>query len=301
VANPSRRLPQNVEGDLYVDSTCIDCDTCRQLAPVTYARADEVGASFVTRQPATPEDRERALMALVACPTASIGTITKADTASAARRFPLDVGGGVFYCGFTSKDSFGAWSWLVRRPEGNVLVDSPRAAGVLLDRIREMGGVRWMFLTHQDDVADHAVFRDRFGCERILHEDDLGPSTRGVERVLRGREPTLLADDLIAIPVPGHTAGSAALLYRERDLFSGDHLWGTDDGSGLDASRDVCWFSWPEQVRSTARLLEHRFERVLPGHGPVYRARDADEARAALRDLVRRMRADEVTSPEART
>lgn len=30
-----------------------------------------------------------------------------------------------------------------------------------------------MFLTHQDDVADHAKWAARFGCERIIHEDDV--------------------------------------------------------------------------------------------------------------------------------
>ena len=127
MARASLKLPQNVEGDLFVDSTCIDCDTCRQLAPEVFARADDAGMSYVHRQPAAGEERTRALMALIACPTASIGTVAKADTAEAARRFPMDVGGGVSFCGFTSKDSFGAWSWLVRRPEGNVLVVSHKA------------------------------------------------------------------------------------------------------------------------------------------------------------------------------
>jgi glyoxylase-like metal-dependent hydrolase (beta-lactamase superfamily II)/ferredoxin len=287
VAKASLRLPQNAPGDLYVDSTCIDCDTCRQLAPSVYARADDVGMSCVRRQPEGPEERERALMALVACPTASIGTVAKADVAAAARRFPVDVGGGVSFCGFTSKDSFGAWSWLVRRPRGNVLVDSPRAAGVLLDRIEALGGVRWMFLTHRDDVADHAAIAKRFRCERVIHEGDVTADTAGVERVLRGREPVALDDDLLAIPVPGHTAGSAALLHGT-DLFTGDHLWGTDDGLGLLASRSVCWWSWPEQVRSLERLLEHDFTRVLPGHGPVFAAPSVDAMHAALRAFLGR-------------
>jgi len=290
MARPALRLPQNVEGDVYVDSTCIDCDTCRQLAPATFHRADAVEMSFVHRQPATPEERERALMALVACPTASIGTVAKTDTTEAARRFPLDVGAGVSFCGFTSKDSFGAWSWLVRRADGNVLVDSPRAASGLLDRIDAMGGVRWMFLTHRDDVADHEAIRRRFQCERVIHEADVTADTRGVERMLEGDEPTPLAPDLLAIPVPGHTAGSAALLVGERDLFTGDHVWGTDDGTGLDASRSVCWDSWPSQVRSVERLLAHRFERVLPGHGPVFRAASAEAAHDAVAALLARLR-----------
>ena len=289
MARTALRLPENVDGDLYVDSTCIDCDTCRQLAPAVFARADAVEKSYVHRQPAAGEERTRALMALVACPTASIGTVAKADTAEAARRFPLDESGDVSFCGFTSKDSFGAWSWLVRRPTGNVLVDSPRAAGVLFDRIEALGGVRTLFLTHSDDVADHAAIRKRFGCERVMHEADLSAETRDIERVIVGNDPVRLDDDLLVIPVPGHTAGSAALLHRDRDLFSGDHVWGTDDGTGLSASRSVCWHSWPEQVRSIERLLAFRFERVLPGHGPVFRSASPAAARDAVVALLVRV------------
>src|SRR5688572_16743255 len=193
MAKPALRLPQNVEGDLYVDSTCIDCDTCRQLAPETFARADEAEASFVHHQPRAGAERERALMALVACPTASIGTAVKADTAAAARRFPVEMAEDVYFCGFTAESSFGAWSWLLRRPDGNVLVDSPRAATGLLDRIEALGGVRWLFLTHADDVADHAKIAKRFGCERILHRADVAPGTEDVERLLDGTDPVDLA------------------------------------------------------------------------------------------------------------
>ena len=33
MANPKKRVPENVPGDFFVDSTCIDCDACRQIAP----------------------------------------------------------------------------------------------------------------------------------------------------------------------------------------------------------------------------------------------------------------------------
>ena len=65
----------------------------------------------------------------------------------------------IYFCGFTAESSFGAWSYLIVRPEsegGNVLIDSPRFATQLAKRIAAMGGVRTMFLTHKDDVADHA-------------------------------------------------------------------------------------------------------------------------------------------------
>lgn len=94
-----------------------------------------------------------------------------------------------------------------------------------------------------------------------------------------------LGPELVAIPVPGHTRGSVALLYRERFLFTGDHLWGTADGN-LAMGRGVCWYSWREQVRSLERLLHHRFEWVLPGHGRRYRAQSAAAMRAEIERLL---------------
>jgi glyoxylase-like metal-dependent hydrolase (beta-lactamase superfamily II)/ferredoxin len=289
MARLSDRLLSNAPGDFYVDSSCIDCDLCRQLAPGTFVRDARAGQSIVGAQP-LPADEERALMALVACPTASIGTRDRHDVRRAARRFPEELAPGVYFCGFASRDSYGASSYLIRRPGGNVLVDSPRANRTLFSRLDELGGVRFLFLTHRDDVADHAAFRERFGCQRILHRADLGHDTRDVEQILDGEEPITLADDLRAVPVPGHTRGSTALLHGAR-LFTGDHLWADEDAPGeLDAGRGVCWYSWPSQIRSMERLRALSFTDVLPGHGRRVSASDPSAMRAALDRLIERMR-----------
>src|SRR5688572_2954007 len=185
MADPARRLPENAPGEFFVDATCIDCDTCRQIAPEIFASTSS-DLSFVKRQPEGPRLTHLAAMALVACPTASIGGAPKSAAKAAARSFPEPITQDVLYCGYASADSFGASSYLIRRPAGNVLIDSPRAAGPLLDRIDELGGVSRMFLSHADDVADHAALRHRFGCERILHAADVRASTRDVEHKLAG-------------------------------------------------------------------------------------------------------------------
>lgn len=289
MARKADRLPSNASGDLYVDRSCIDCDLCRQLAPSTFARDGETDQSFVHAQPTDDVARHRALMALVTCPTASIGMTRRLDTRAASHAFPTEVAGlpDVRFCGFASPDSYGASSWLVLRPGGNVLVDSPRAARTLLDRVAALGGVRWMFLTHRDDVADHAAWHERFGCERVLHHDDVGRDTRDVERVIEGRDPVRLDDDLLVIPVPGHTRGSSALLYRDTVLFTGDHLWANDAEDGVEAGRDVCWHSWPEQLRSIAALTHVRFTDVVPGHGRRFHASSPEAMHAALEGFLR--------------
>jgi glyoxylase-like metal-dependent hydrolase (beta-lactamase superfamily II)/ferredoxin len=289
MASVAKRLPENVPGDMYVDETCIDCDTCRRVEPTVFAAGD--GHSYVGRQPEDEAARTRAMMALVACPTGSIGTVSRADARGAIAAFPDRIIENVSFCGFTSESSFGAWSYLVERPEGNLLVDSPRAANPLMRAIERRGGVRLLFLTHKDDVADHAALSKRFGCERVLHERDVTAGTRDVERRLTGDDPVALAPDLLAIPTPGHTRGHAVLLYREKFLFTGDHLAWSRRLRQLVGFRDACWYSWSEQIRSMERLLDFRFEWVLPGHGWRHQAESASAMRDELAKCIAWMKA----------
>jgi len=138
-------------------------------------------------------------------------------------------------------------------------------------------------------VADHARLHARFGCDRVLHRDDVSRSTREVELQLQGGDPVELGPGLLAIPVPGHTRGSCALLVDGEYLFTGDHLWAAEDGS-LEMGRSVCWYSWDEQVRSLEKLLAHSFRWVLPGHGRRARAGSAAEMHAKVRRLLRDLR-----------
>jgi glyoxylase-like metal-dependent hydrolase (beta-lactamase superfamily II)/ferredoxin len=272
MASYARRLPENVTGDFFVDDTCIDCDACRQIAPATFR--DHGEQSSVYRQPETEEETRLALMSLVACPTGSIGTTRKHDVRQAIDAFPTRLTENIYFCGFTSESSFGAWSYLIVRPEeegGNVLVDSPRFSGPLVKRIAAMGGASLMFLTHRDDIADHASFAKKFDCRRVMHAED-GAALYGVEQIVEGEDAVRLDHDLLMIPVPGHTRGHMLLLYKNRFLFTGDHLAWSPARETLTAFRSVAWYSWAEQTRSMMKLLDYDFEWVLPGHGRIHHA-----------------------------
>jgi glyoxylase-like metal-dependent hydrolase (beta-lactamase superfamily II)/ferredoxin len=285
MANWDKRLPENVQGEFFVDSTCIDCDTCRQLAPDVFGETGDY--SFVRAQPHDPHTVREALQALLSCPTGSIGTQHANRAKDVLADFPLSVEDEVFYCGFNSAKSFGGNSYFIRRPEGNWLVDSPKFLPRLARRFEEWGGIAGIFLTHQDDVADAAQYARHFGARRVIHQLELS-SQPDAEWVLEGFEPQSLTDDLLVIPTPGHTAGHCALLYRGRFLFTGDHLWWNRELQRLGASRSYCWHSWPEQIESLARLQEFQFEWILPGHGQrVYLP--AERMHAAMRELVERV------------
>jgi len=225
-----------------------------------------------------------ALEALLACPTGSIGTTQKpTDIRTVQQQFPLQIDQNVFYCGYHSKKSFGAASYFIQRPASagdNVLIDSPRFTPPLVKRLAAMGGVRYLYLTHRDDVADHQKFHDRFGCDRILHTDDITHSTQTVEIQPTGTEPISLDSDLTIIPQPGHSQGHTVLLYQDTYLFTGDHLAWSARLNQLYAFRNFCWDSWPRQSESMKKLAHYthhyQFEWVLPGHGRRFHSSSQD-------------------------
>ena len=286
MADRRNAVRENVEGAFFVDATCIDCDTCRQLAPATFGETGEF--SFVKAQPGDPAQERAALQALVACPTGSIGTSDKSAIPAAVHDFPLPLAPGVSYCGFNSPKSFGGNSYFVEHPDGNWLIDSPRFVEHLARQFAEKGGLRYIFLTHRDDVADADKYAARFGATRIMHRHELA-SQPAAERVIEGSEPVELAPDFVAIPTPGHTRGHCVLLHREF-LFAGDHLWWSRNRGALNASRSVCWYNWDEQQSSIALLAKYRFHWVLPGHGERVRI-EPDEAKRQIDALAVRMRA----------
>ncbi|MBI4054768.1 MAG: MBL fold metallo-hydrolase [Elusimicrobia bacterium] len=287
MANPHLAHAANVPGDFYVDTTCIDCPICRQIAPATFGDAPE--QAVVVRQPASDEERTKALMALVSCPAGSVGNRAHVNTQLAVEALPDPIAEAVYWCGFASRDSYGAQSYFISRADGNVLIDSPRFAGSLVNKLEKLGGIRYMILTHQDDVADHERFRRHFGCQRVIHAADTGGSLKDAEQPLKGDGPWQLTPDLKLIATPGHTRGHIVILYRDTFLFTGDHLFWRKEVGGLDTSRLYNQYSWEAQIGSVEKLLDEPFTWVLPGHGYRFQA-DRETMREELVKAMARMR-----------
>jgi glyoxylase-like metal-dependent hydrolase (beta-lactamase superfamily II)/ferredoxin len=285
MANQSKRLDSNVAGNFYVDGTCINCDTCRQLAPATFEEVGEFSAVF--SQPESGRQVHQAYQALLACPVGCIGTEQSDSSAfqAAMASFPLSLDEGVSYCGFNSEKSFGANSYFIEHPDGNWLVDSPRYIKHLVEAFERCGGIKHIFLTHEDDVADADKYAAHFGAKRIIHRAD-ADAMPTAEWIVDGIDDLQLSADFQAIPVPGHTAGSMALLYRQKFLFSGDHLWWNPLSKSLGAPARLVWRK-RVLIDSIQKLLDYRFEWVLAGHGDRVRL-TADEMQEQVRALVAR-------------
>lgn len=169
-------------------------------------------------------------------------------------------------------------AYLVCGKERCVVIDSLQETKELYDKVREITKLPIdLVLTHGhlDHVGKSADSFKKAGCGVFLkHEDKaiLGkmgslPFPQGYfQDIQAGRVFPLGGRTLEMIPMPGHTAGSIALLDREsKILFSGDSI-----GSG------PFWLQLPHSLsmetfaQSAAELL-HQVEKlenllVLPGH-----------------------------------
>ena len=247
-------------------------------------------SSMLSARAKSSADLRRALASnLLACPTGSIGCLGDDDVKAVMKDFPLLLEQPVFYCGYNSPKSYGGNSYLIQHAEGNWLIDSPKFVTPLVRQL-EAGGISHIFLTHRDDVADAERFAEHFKSRRIIHRDELS-SQPGAEVVLDGEGPWELAPGFLAIATPGHTKGHCVLLFQNRFLFTGDHLAWDRDEQQLLAFRDYCWYSWPQQAESMARLAEHRFEWVLPGHGQKVHLPEVEMRQEIIR-LAKSMRSE---------
>ncbi|KAL4451175.1 hypothetical protein ABPG77_009247 [Micractinium sp. CCAP 211/92] len=291
------------------------------MAPDTFSRVGDQSA--VTAQPQTPEQRMAAMQALISCPTFSIHCRQRqpGELRAAQESFPLNVPGcsSAYWCGFAAESSFGATSYFIRRPQGNILVDVPRWSPLLAQRLQQLGGVRWIFLTHRDDVGDHQAWAEATGASRIIHRSEANrrQGTDKCEVQLEGEGPWQLTasgsvqaaspsgtsgtsgssgsgaadgstdDNVLLVSTPGHTAGCLSLLYRpDAALFTGDHLAWSHRLQRLTIFRAYNWHSVEQQLDSVAKLRDLDFLHILPGHGRRWQAADAADRQRHIDELL---------------
>lgn len=285
MADIKKKVPASIPGDFFVDTTCINCDTCRQLCPSVFD--DDGDYSFVLKQPQKEQERRSATRALLACPTGSIGNKGENQATEVMEDFPLLIEDSVYYTGFNSPLSFGGNSFFIKEREGNWLIDSPKFNNHLINWFEQQGGIKYIFLTHEDDVAEAEKYADHFLAKRIIHKHSLEAEPDS-EIVIEDFSSLEFLTDIRIIPTPGHTKGHMVLIYKDKFLFSGDHLYVSRKTGELAAHRKHCWYSWKEQTNSMKKLMDYQFEWILAGHGDRGRF-EKDAVKKQLEKLIENM------------
>lgn len=173
-------------------------------------------------------------------------------------------------------------AYLFTRGEGNILFYNTGHQHEI-DRMAELGGVEYHFLSHLDELGDtiHTIHK-RFGAK-------LGGHIREREAFAKIRDPDILFDgrdtllgDVEVIPTPGHTPGSTCFQVLSSDgkryLFTGDTLFlskagewqagfirGVSDRDALIRSLELLQTLKPDLVISSAFGGASGFREITPG------------------------------------
>ncbi len=264
----------------YVDDRCTNCDVARQLAPELIGEVD--GRSKILRQPRNEAESDTLYAAAYACPTRSIRH-PPVPLDSARDPFPMRLDDGVYLCGHSSEQTAGANAYLLLRPAGTLMIDTPRWSKPLAARYEALGPVTDVLLTHRDHAAHGRRYANRFGARLWIHEGDLSAAP-DADRILRGTDPIEVAEGVTAHPLPGHTEGSVLYVADERHCFSGDSIYWSRTTGDVEVFESVTWYSITELAASLARSIGRlHFEWLLPGHG--------DRTRLPAAEMVNRLQA----------
>jgi glyoxylase-like metal-dependent hydrolase (beta-lactamase superfamily II) len=121
-------------------------------------------------------------------------------------------------------------AFLLRRPQGNLLVYS---AGTVADDARaveDLGGISRHYLNHWHEAAFGGGDRiaGTFRAPLFCHENERQSVSETSEVAGTFSLRHMQGDDLEVIPIPGHTRGATAYLWAgggHRCLFTGDTLY----------------------------------------------------------------------------
>lgn len=275
MAQTSKTNPKNLEGDFFVDTTCIGCGACKNLIHDVYKIEDDL--SFIKKQPTSKEELNLAYLALYSCPVHAIGVKeSKKQKREYVKNIPYHIEEGIYFCSYNSEKSYGANSYLIKRDKGNILVDSPRFEKKLVSTLEELGGIEYIYLTHQDDIADYKKFKEHFNAKVIFHKDDFNSYIKKADITLKGENDFLLDDEVKIIVQRGHTKGHTVLLYKNFYLFTGDNLNYNVEGDFISAFKNFCWYDWDVQLKSLRKLLDYEFAYILAGHGGSFKSSKGD-------------------------
>jgi Metallo-beta-lactamase superfamily len=186
-------------------------------------------------------------------------------------------------------------AFLLERPQGNVLIYGNGALEPDLARWRRLGGLARQYLGHwHEAMFGDATLAERIGAPLFVHAADAGEVR--ARRAVRGAfsRAHTLDDDLDVIPIPGHTPGSTAYLWRtggRRLLFTADSLYLDGDewvAAVLDSSDRAAY------VESLERLREIEFDVLVPwaasAGGPAVSEVEAAERVRRLDGVIERLR-----------
>ncbi|CAN5303636.1 hypothetical protein BH09ACT1_BH09ACT1_19140 [soil metagenome] len=182
-------------------------------------------------------------------------------------------------------------SYLLQRPDGNVIVYNSPGVSEAAIAIRQLGPPQRLLVNH----AHEAMYgQPDLDVQIWVPEDDryeVGTSL-DVAGTFDRREH--IGPDLEVIPTPGHTAGTCSYLWdngTNRFLFTGDFIW-IENGEWKAVVLDPALRN--QYLDSLALVRDLDFDVLVPwgvteGDSPAWPVRDAEDRRNRIDQIIARV------------
>jgi glyoxylase-like metal-dependent hydrolase (beta-lactamase superfamily II) len=190
-------------------------------------------------------------------------------------------------------------AFLLRRPQGNLVVYSAGSIADDAGAIEELGGISRHYLNHWHEAAFGGGDRvaRTFGAPLFCHESEARSvsETSKVAGTFSSRHTE--GDDFEVIPIPGHTSGATAYLWnsgRHRCLFTGDSIYlreGEWVGAVLESSDRAAY------IESLELIKKLEFDLLVPWAAtagqPFHAVTDKADAGRRIDAILERVRRGE--------
>lgn len=157
-------------------------------------------------------------------------------------------------------------SFLLCRPDGNVVFDPLALTDEQLSQLAQRGGVAWVVVTNRDHERGTAALVDRFGARVAAGAHEASLLSVKVDRALQDGDDVCAGAAVIHLP-GGKTPGEIAVhLASARAAIVGDALWG-DPAGALRLPPDEKLADPAAAVLGLRQLWALRLETLLVGDG----------------------------------
>ncbi len=183
-------------------------------------------------------------------------------------KLPTEILPGIFAFA-ANRDTLGGTAYAIVTSAGNILVDSPAWNDLNQQFITDLGGVKWLAITHRGGIGKATTIATQLGCQVLIQEQEayLLPELK----LTTFQDRFNLKDSIHAIWTPGHSPGSACIYYRGTGgvLFTGRHLLPNQLGEPVPL-RTSKTFHWHRQLRSVDAIwqqfpIEQPLSHICPG------------------------------------
>lgn len=154
-----------------------------------------------------------------------------------------------------NRDTLGGTAYLIVEKDANVLIDAPPWNEETQTFLQQQGGVRSLFITHRDAIAQAQRIQAAIDCEIVVQEQEAYLLPEATVSAF-GAE-VAVSPQVRGVWTPGHTPGSSCAYYEGEGgvLFSGRHLLPNRDGAP-EPLRTAKTFHWRRQLKSVAALRD---------------------------------------------